>query len=348
MSGSSLDGIDLALCSFDDNNNYFVQKSTTCPLPENLAKKIADFALFNAFELAELDAEFSVFTSEIIREFISDQRMPIDLIVSHGHTIYHNPEGNVSWQLGNGGIIASKCSIDTLSDLRIQDIALGGQGAPLASIIDYHILTDYDLLINLGGIANVSLRVENLRLISWDVAPCNQIFNALAEKKGLKYDDQGKLASRGNVIDELIKGWLKIDYFALNSPKSLDNTWVRKNFIDPILGLSYSIEDLLATSVEFLAIQLSNDIQKNSIKNIKGLATGGGAYNDYLIERMNARLKKLKIYVEPAAPELIEYKEAILMAYMGYLYMNNKPNTISTATGASKNIRAGALYLGNG
>lgn len=348
MSGSSMDGIDLAICEFPKEGSYILHKSETIPLPDQLSDRITGFASLNPFEIADLDADFSLFVAQTINNFIGDFAGKIGLIVSHGHTIYHNPPKNVSWQLGNGGIIASKCGIDTLCDLRIQDVTLGGEGAPLASTLDFHIFKNHDLLINLGGIANVSLRGLENKLLSWDVGPCNQILNALAARNGMKYDDEGKLARKGIAIDEIMESWQKLDYFNREVPKSLDNSWVRQNFIEPILMLPYPNGDLLATSVEFLARQLADDIRKNSGFNMEGLVTGGGAHNTYLIERINAHCSDLGVKVQPAARELIDYKEAILMAFMGHLYQQKRANTVSSATGAVKDIQAGGLYLGNG
>jgi anhydro-N-acetylmuramic acid kinase len=348
MSGSSLDGIDLAICSFANDKTFHIHKAATLPIPEKIVNDIVHFVDLDPFQLAKLDADFSNYTSEVINDFIADYPKAIDLIVNHGHTIYHAPDKNISWQLGNGGIIASKCRINTLCDLRIQDVSLGGQGAPLASLMDKYILNDYNLLINLGGIANVSLRKENDIIISWDVGPCNQVLNALAKRLGKDFDDQGEIARGGKVIKNLISSWQTIDYFSMDAPKSLDNFWVQTNFTDPILNLDYNVKDLMCTTVEFLALQLSADIQKCHGSDLNGLVTGGGAYNKFLMERINACLSGNNITVLPADSELIEYKEAVLMAYMGYRYLIGNPNTVASATGALENIRAGALYLGNG
>jgi anhydro-N-acetylmuramic acid kinase len=347
MSGSSLDGLDLAICSFTDQSIFTIHNSTTIELPLDLRTKLKNFSTLNAFQIADLDAYFALFSAHSIRDFTNNWIGGISLVVSHGHTLYHNPANAVSWQIGNGGIIAAVTGIDTLCDLRVQDVALGGQGAPLAALVDLNLFKDYTGLLNLGGIANITINQSNT-VYSWDISPCNQVFNHLAQKEGKEFDKGGSIARSGKILMELIHKWQENTYFSQMPPKSMDNTWVKENYIKEIDKIDQPVKILMASFAEFVAIQLSKDLKSLDLNPGKILVTGGGAFNAHFISRLKVHLSPLNWVVEVAEESLINYKEAMLMAYMGHRYINKKTNTISTATGAEKDLISGALYLGNG
>ncbi|HMQ08364.1 MAG TPA: anhydro-N-acetylmuramic acid kinase [Saprospiraceae bacterium] len=348
MSGSSLDGMDMALCKFSNRNSYEILEAATIPYSQTIYKGLSRIFSMDLKDYFGFVGEFNQYYSQTIKEFLQTLPYPPELIVSHGHTLYHNPEGMVSVQIGNGGVIASTCGINTLCDLRIQDIALGGQGAPLASLADALLLSEYDVLVNLGGIANVSVRQEGKSLISWDFAPCNQVLNALANKLGMEFDKGGHVASKGHMLDGLFKFWAQNAYFRLPPPKSMDNAWLKQQFIDPI-SEQYSIADVMFTFTHFIAHRLVEDIkpylQRRYGKTM--LVTGGGAHNTYLMEAIREVTGQNGFQLIEAGKILINFKEALLMAYMGYRYLCGEYNIVSSATGGMKNIVAGALYLAN-
>jgi len=347
MSGSSLDGLDLAVCSFSNQSKFSIHCADTVELPRDIRDKLKNFSSLSAYQLADLEASFSIFSAHSIVDFLSVCKKQISLVVSHGHTLYHNPENSVSWQIGNGGIIAAITGIDTLCDLRIQDVALGGQGAPLAAIVDFDLFSDYNGLLNLGGIANITIKFSN-KVFSWDICPCNQVFNHLALKVGREYDEGGNIARRGEILMELVRSWQKNPYFSQKPPKTLDNTWVNKNFIKEIENLDQPVENIMASFAEFMAIQIAKDLEVFTSGPGRILVTGGGAFNKYLISRLNTHLLRRNWVIDVAKEKIVNFKEAMLMAYMGYRYIHNQTNTISFATGAAKDLISGALYLGNG
>ncbi|NNF34245.1 MAG: hypothetical protein HKN68_09055 [Saprospiraceae bacterium] len=342
MSGSSLDGLDLAICEFEGTQYKFLATDQIL-LPESIKTRLSDPLGLSSKALLMLSSDVGMFLAESSRDFIIETDIPVDLIVSHGHTIYHQPESNLSCQIGNGGIIASLTGIDTLCDLRIQDIANGGQGAPLASLIDLNLFKDCSVKLNLGGIANVSISIND-HVRSWDVSPCNQVLNQLASFKGYEYDEGGGLARMGNIDEGLWNIWKSIPFFEMSPPKSLDNYWVKNDFFSAVKDVK--IEDALHTMCRFLADTLSKDLKKYLPQgNHKMLITGGGAHNQFLLECIS---EKVDVEVVVPEDEVIDYKEALLMSYMGHRYLKGQVNVIASATGGDKDIIAGALYKGNG
>ncbi len=346
MSGSSLDGVDLAYCSFSENGNYHIEHAKTIDYHPSTLTFLSRPFQYTTEEYIKACGHFDNVYSQIISAFIRSIDQSVDMIVSHGHTIYHDPDRGQSVQIGNGGMIASRTGIDTLCDLRIQDIALGGQGAPLAALVDRYIFQDYHLMMNLGGIANISVNT-NGDTIAWDISPCNQALNHLAKRKGQPYDSEGQIAAMGKMNKALYQRLSSLSYFSKEAPKSLDNHWVQRQFISKI-GHEVTVEDASYTICQFIADSTYRDLLSVRYpKPAKLMITGGGAHHQFLIELIKNKLSTLDIEVVVPDALLINYKEALLMAYMGYRYLTKKNNTVCSATGASKNIIAGALYKGN-
>ena len=349
MSGSSLDGIDLAFCSFQSNEEYTIHCADTIEYPTEIKedlKKVFQFDLKSYFAFC---GRFNAHFANIIKTYIEKNKMKPVMIVSHGHTLFHDPAGLVSVQIGHGGVIAALTGVDTLCDLRIQDIALGGQGAPLAALVDQYLFNQYNIMVNLGGIANVSVRLDNYKIISWDVGPCNQVLNALSARMGLEFDDGGKISSTGNFVHELYDRWQSLNYFDLSPPKSLDNSWVQEYFIGS-LSDKYPVEDIIYTSSQFIVDRMEKDLSPWILRmaGTKMMVTGGGAHNHFIMGLLAERMIKYQITIDIKDNQTIDFKEALLMAFMGWRYLTDLTNTISTATGAVKNIVAGGLFKGNG
>ncbi len=353
MSGSSLDGLDVALCCFSGSTprkvrweNHWVE---TIIFPDHIARSLDHVTELTAKELYQLEYEFSVFTANAIIDLIMAQKLHIDYISSHGHTVYHFPFNGFSVQLGRGSIIAELTGIPCITDFRSSDIAQGGQGAPIAPIVERWLYPGYDIYLNLGGIANVSFHTRD-DIISFDSCPCNQILNLFVAERGLVYDDRGQLARRGRIIPELLEQWLALDYMSLSPPKSLDNSWVKSHFAPLAFRYSATLEDRLATMVEFIAIQLTNDIKSrsrvSSSATATAFATGGGVHNDFLLERIKHHCDTQWKLVKPNN-KTINFKEAILMSLMGYLRVKEIPNTIPSVTGAKSATVGGAIWIPN-
>lgn len=352
ISGSSLDGLDMAICQFDEQATsqleWEVIHTQTAGFPEGLLSRLVRSTELSTRELMELEVEFSKFCASESLDFLTKAKCSVDYIASHGHTVFHYPEDGYTVQIGKGSIIAELTGIPSISDFRSNDIALRGQGAPLAPIVERYLYPGYNVYFNLGGIANFSIH-EKSNIRSIDSCPCNQVLNFLISANGLPYDDRGRVARSGKVNDQLLKEWSSLEYFKLSGPKSMDNSWVHQIFIPVMNKYHLSMKDALATMVEFTALQLSKDISKllqlDSITQMSGFVTGGGAYNDYLLERMTYHFQKLGLSLEVPDAQTIEFKEAILMSLMGYLRILERPNTIPTVTGAAKMSIGGAVYL---
>ena len=344
MSGSSLDGVDLALCDFnlsDEKLNWKILKSSTIEFSHGWRDKLKNLPVASAKELALADYELGYFFGEKIKEF--SKGISVDYIASHGHTIFHEPQNKMTCQIGNGAAIASSAGISTISDFRSTDIGFGGQGAPLISILDRDLFPEFSALVNLGGISNVSF--TNLdRLIAYDISPCNQLLNHLAQKLGLDYDKDGDIALKGKLNAKLLEKLYSFEYFNQPYPKSLDNNYIRNNFLPLLDTFDCSIEDKLRTCVELIAMTLSSELKNNlEVENKKVLLTGGGAKNKVLLQRIKELLPNIYSFVSEST--LVDFKEALLMAYLGFLRVLEKPNVISSVTGAAKDSIGGAVYL---
>jgi len=351
MSGSSCDGVDAAVCSFSMHDavlDYKLLGKASFKFPDQLKDALKQAANKSTAELNVLNTNFSSFLVKHIFDFFQANGKT-DYIASHGHTVLHAPDDGYTLQLGNGALISAGTKTPTIVDFRSQDIACGGQGAPLAPLADKQLFGGYDFYLNLGGIVNVS-HVNNQSTIGFDIAPCNQMLNALSNVIGLDYDSEGKLAAQGLINEALLEKLLSSDYLKAPYPKSLDNSWVRDNYTEPLLTYEDTISNKLHTAVEFIAITIRNGLQlisnKEKVKLEGGtvFCTGGGAFNKYMMDRIIYHCSQLGVKVIIPKSEIIEYKEAMLMALMGYLRIIRKPNCIASVTGADKDCSAGVIY----
>jgi len=348
MSGSSLDGVDLALCVFEQRGtqwSFQILQSDCVPLGAEWEERLIQLPEENAEAYLQAHAEFGHFLGATARAFLENKEAdwPVDLIASHGHTIFHQPAKKYTGQIGDGSAIAAQTGIDTLSDLRAIDIARGGQGAPIVPIGDQLLFSEYKYCLNLGGIANVSDKRTD-RIIAYDICGCNQLLNKIANRQGLAYDDGGKLARSGKVNKELLGSLNESAFYAQAPPKSLSNFWVQSVPVQKLTASTLSNEDVLATACEHIAQQVVAAVQakeSTDADNDKMLITGGGAFNAYLVERI-AELSALDLVVPDR--ELVENKEALVMAFIGALNLNNEVSAFSSVTGAEQNSILGALH----
>ena len=259
-----------------------------------------------------------------------------DIIASHGSTVFHEPEKKVMFQIGDGAAIAAETGIPTVSDFRRLDIMLGGQGAPLVPIGDNLLFGDYDYCLNIGGFSNISFRQGDKR-IAFDISPVNYVINRFTRQIGLEMDRDGVIASRGQVNQALLEGLNALDYYARPWPKSLGREWVEKQVFPLLDSCGLPLEDILRTYYEHCAFQLSRVTEPGQSL----LVTGGGAYNKFLIERMRALSGCDIVIPEPA---IIEFKEALIFAFLGVLYMLDEPSCLRSVTGAAKDNIGGMLF----
>ena len=357
MSGSSLDGLDIAFTEFQENRgkwSYEIRNASGFSYSNEWVTKLKLATTLNALDYQLLHIEYGHYIGQQINKFIdeNDLHYQVALISSHGHTTFHIPSKRMTAQLGDGAAIASKTELPVITDLRSLDVAFRGQGAPIVPIGEKLLLNEYDLFLNLGGIANISFNGEPY--IAFDVCPTNRVLNMLANVGGKEYDDNGELASSGKINEELLKKINELDYYKQPYPKSLANDFGTDIVYPMIRDSGCEIQDALRTYVEHICEQVklsivnfqltSND--KPRATNHKLLVTGGGAFNQFLIHRLNEKLKELKIEVIVPDEKLIQYKEAMIMAFIGVLRWRQENNVLSSVTGASRDSIGGALWIG--
>ncbi len=340
MSGSSLDGLDICLVNFTKNGNweFSILKGETYNYSSQWKQKLKDAPYLNALDFLKFHKEYGIFIGERILDFLFDTYEDIDLISSHGHTVFHQPEKGITFQIGDGYSIAAKTKITVVSDLRSMDVALGGQGAPMVPIGDMFLFGDYDYCLNLGGFANVSYSINNNR-IAFDICPVNIVINHYANKLKKEFDTDGKIAQSGYVSQSLLKELNNIDFYKTVSPKSLSREWVFESFIPIIEKYDIDIYDKLRTIYEHIAIQLSASTKFKKEGNI--LITGGGTYNRFLIKLIRKMMNHTIVIPEET---IIDFKEAMVFGFLGLLKYRNELNCLASVTGAKKDCTGGLIY----
>ena len=341
MSGTSLDGIDLVLITFhyDHKWHYKIEHAETVPYPELWYHTLKYLVTFSNERLREIDADYTHFLAEVIQKFMDKHAIvEIDAICSHGHTAKHDPENGLTYQIGNLPLLASQLQQTVVCDFRTQDVALGGQGAPLVPIGDKLLFSEFDFCLNLGGFANVSLDYEGSR-IAYDICPVNIVLNHYTKKFGMAYDDGGQLASKGTPDRPLLEALNALDFYKKNFPKSLGVEWVNASIIPLIDQKDHSLETILRTVVEHISDQIAVELNKKTDASV--LITGGGSYNHFLIERLK---QKTSNQLHIPNPELIEFKEALIFGLLGVLKLRNEVNCLKSVTGASENHSSGKIF----
>ena len=352
MSGSSLDGLDIAFAEFQENAgkwNYELKNADCYSYPGEWLQRLKSAISLTALEYQLLHFDFGHYIGQQVNKFIGENNLhyQVALIASHGHTSFHMPPRMTS-QIGDGASIAAETQLPVVTDLRAMDLAFGGQGAPIVPIGEKMLLGDYDFFLNLGGIANISFNSENY--FAFDVCPANRVLNILANETGKEYDEGGKIAASGKVEPGLLEKLNALDYYKKPYPKSLANDFGTDVVYPMIQDTGIRIQDAIRTYVEHICIQIKNAIAilKNNANHPvnKLLATGGGAFNTFLTGRLEQLLKGLGIELIIPDENLVKYKEALIMAFIGVLRWREEYNVLSSVTGASRNSIGGAVWLG--
>lgn len=341
MSGTSLDGVDLvyATLSFAHKWNFNIHFSETVPYSEYWFNVLSTAINLNNEELSELNEAYTIELARIINDFIRKNTIHnIDFVSSHGHTILHQPENGFTLQIGNLEKISALLKQNVICNFRVQDVEFGGQGAPLVPIGDRLLFSDYDYCLNLGGFSNISFEVDSKR-IAFDISPVNTVLNLYASKLGFAYDNKGNLAKSGNLNQNLFNELNDLPFYSLQFPKSLGIEFVKNEVLPIISKYALTEVDVLRTFVEHVAFQIGNSIEH---KNSSLLVTGGGAYNDFLIERIKKYLPNVNVVIPDNIT--LEFKEALVFALLGALKMRNEINTLSSVTGAKKDHSSGKIY----
>ncbi len=343
MSGTSLDGLDLAVCTFKEGElnkwEYSINHACTIDYPKRLIERLKNSTNLSGLELVQLQNDWTNFVATAVNEFKEDKKEFPEIIGNHGHTVFHQPEIGLTYQLANNAALAAKTGCTVIGDFRSVDVALGGEGARLVPIGDDLLFHQFDACLNLGGIANISYKKEGKRL-AFDCSPFNIPFNYYAQLLDQPYDKSGHLAASGVINHDLKAVILALPYFKKSHPKSLGIEWI-KSVIYPITQ-SYKIsqQDILATLSATFATVIAEAINKSKAKQV--LITGGGAYNDFFIEQLRL-LTDSKLQVPEK--KVIDFKEALIFAFLAVLRIREEKNTLREVTGAKKSHRSGGLYL---
>lgn len=339
MSGTSVDGLDIALCSFKfvENWKFEILKYESVNYHNELRNLLLDAHSFSGIELKYAEIKFTTFCANNINRFKTDLNCKINLISSHGHTIFHQPSKGITVQIGNGEALAKLCGIDVVSDFRSGDVALGGQGAPLVPIGDELLFGDYEACLNIGGFSNLSYKAPNCKRIAYDISPVNIVLNKLCSKIDKLFDDRGMIAANGNIDANLLYNLNNLSYYSLPAPKSLGREWVENN-VDPVLQNynSLSVNDIISTYTIHAAQQIALNLKGR--KNV--LVTGGGAHNDFLISKIR-EFSGTNVIVPNK--NIVEFKEALVFAFLGLLRYKNEINCLASVTGAIRDSCCGKI-----
>lgn len=342
MSGTSLDGLDIALCAFcekEEEWEFRIEKAITIPYSSFWKKCLQSLPSMCGEELISTHYAYGRFLGLESKIFIESSGIPCDFISSHGHTVFHNPAAGHTFQAGDGGTIAAISGLTVVYDFRSKDIEYGGQGAPLVPIGDKLLFGEYDACLNIGGFSNISYESDGKR-IAFDISPANKVLNHYASLLGKEYDDKGSLARKGLLIYPLLNALNNLSFYSVPPPKSLGEEWMLENVFPLTESYVHRPYDLLRTITEHIAMQIAIVISNSKAKTV--LTSGGGAYNTFLIERINALQGSGLILPDDL---IINYKEAMIFAFLGLLRMENRVNILSSVTGAVKDHCSGLIAI---
>jgi anhydro-N-acetylmuramic acid kinase len=339
MSGTSLDGVDMLYATFKklDQWQFEIIAYETSPYSKRWASNLLGLVDKTKDELKQIDVQYSKYLGDLVNDFISKNTIEnVDFIASHGHTALHEPDKGITYQIGNAQIFADTCQREVVCDFRVNDVELGGQGAPLVPIGDRLLFQDYEYCLNLGGFANISFENVDERL-AFDICPVNIVLNHYVSKLNKPFDNKGLIASKGSINLELLNQLNALSYYKTEPPKSLALEWVKTNIFPLVNSFGLDVNVILRTFVEHVAIQISKAI---SNKEVNVLVTGGGAYNDFLIHRIK-NLSVANIVIPE--PKIIEYKEALIFGLLGVLRKRHEVNCLKSVTGAKRDHSSGKI-----
>jgi len=354
MSGSSLDGLDIVFAELDDTGGkwtYEIKAASCRPYTDEWIHRLSSATQLNAYDYLLLHSAYGKYIGEQVNAFIDEHGLhhKVQLIASHGHTTFHAPALGMTAQLGDGAAIAAATQLNVVSDLRALDVAFGGQGAPIVPIGEKLLLADYPLCLNIGGIANLSYKTSN-GYIAFDVCAANRVLNMLAQQADKAYDEGGAMAAGGSLQTALLTALNKLEYYAQPAPKSLANSFGVEVVFPLVRDFELSNTDKLRTYTEHVAMQVGYAIQQLTQQyravNGKMLVTGGGAFNSFLVKRIQNAVEPFGVEVVVPDAMLVNYKEALVMALIGVLRWREEYNVLHTVTGASRSSINGAVWIG--
>ena len=343
MSGTSLDGLDLAYCVFRKLKSgwkYSLEKTSSVKYPAKWLSRLSQAHTLAGLDLMTLDADYGLYLGELTRAFVTRYNLKVDFIASHGHTVFHQPSKRFTTQIGNGYSLFASSALPVICDFRMQDVALGGEGAPLVPAGDKFLFHEYDICLNLGGIANLSVDVKGKRL-AYDICFCNMPLNLLSEQVGKRFDRNGMMAADGSVNEGLLRALTKLyKKFSAKRP-SLGREIFEKEIVGMMNDKSIPLEDRLATFTESAATEICRAIREHKPV-ARVLCTGGGAFNSFLISRMLEHGGDEITFIIPD-DDVIKFKEALVFAFLGVLRARNQVNCLKSVTHAERDSSSGTM-----
>jgi anhydro-N-acetylmuramic acid kinase len=347
MSGTSMDGLDIAHVTLQEKEDgkwdYTINEATTVSYGEKWRLRLSKLRHQNSLVFHKTDRFYGQFIGQEIQKFLEEKGLEADLIASHGHTVFHQPDNNITVQVGDGNSIYGHTGIPTVTNFRALDVVLGGEGAPLVGVADQLMFGEFDMCLNLGGFANISANINDNQL-AYDVCPCNIVLNRIAREFDKEYDENGEIAEKGNIDYDLLSELNGIEFYEYEPPKSLGREWISSNFWHHVRNSVAKKEDKMKTLVDHIAQQIGNNIEDLSSGDASAkrvFVTGGGAFNKTLISHLKSHTE-----AEIVVPDdkTVNYKEALAFGLLGMLRVQNKTNVLSIATGATKDTVSGSLH----
>jgi anhydro-N-acetylmuramic acid kinase len=357
MSGSSLDGLDIVYAEVHNEGSQWnaeIVEAACYPYTEEWVSKLRDAVNLDALHYQLLHAAYGHYLGKEVNRFIDEKGLhyKVALVASHGHTTFHLPLQKMTAQLGDGAAIASHTGGVVVSDLRALDVAFGGQGAPIVPIGEKLLFREYGMFLNLGGIANISIR-DGDATVAFDICAANKVLNLLMNTVGKEFDEGGAIAATGSIDEGMLQALNSLPYYREAYPKSLANSFGIDEVYPLVSGFGLPLVDALRTYTEHIAVQVKNAVLAAPRQSDSGpagtqkmLVTGGGAFNTFLVGRLQEYLEPLHIEVVIPSAAIIQYKEALIMALIGVLRWRQEYNVLSSVTGATRDTIGGAVWIG--
>ena len=345
MSGTSLDGLDIVLVQFEENEDVISHKmvcNETVGYPTDLEQNIKKAHKLKIDEVQILDKAIGLFFAAQVNAFIEKNKLDqndIEAIASHGQTILHQPENGFTLQLGCGSTIAYHTGIPVINDFRSLDVIAGGQGAPLVPIGDFNLFNGKaEAFVNIGGFCNISFKDHKGEIQAFDICPSNLPLNRYAQKLNAAYDKDGDFAQAGVLDDLLLQKLNKLEYYTKSAPKSLGTEWLDKSFY-PLISEDLDPKTILRTVSTHIATQITHTLKTNNISSV--YLSGGGVKNKFLINELK---KSYSGNIIVPDEQVIDFKEALIFAFLGYCYLLNRATTIKTVTGSALSLSTGVYH----
>ncbi len=348
MTGTSLDGLDLACCRFavEESRYSWELLQTQCVvMPAEWQDRLRNLPYASAETFARTHTEFGNWLGKQTAAFISENKLRPDFVASHGQTIFHQPENGFTSQIGDGESLVAHLPCLAVTNFRSKDVALGGQGAPLVPMGERFLFPEHRLFLNLGGICNLTYGD-----FAFDIAPCNLALNHLYRlampDSVTDYDPEGALAASGNLLPDLLAAWDALDWYQQLPPKSLGWEWISEVFLPVADRFEGSAVDKLHTALIHITGQIALAMQQQGIQNERLLVTGGGRRHRFFMEKLLQKVLPWGIEADLSAPESwVDFKEAIIFAFLGLRVLQGKSTSLATVTGAPFDVVGGAIHL---